>query len=195
MHAVSWAGVACSVDDCGAQVRASGYCMAHYKRWKRWGDPNIKRPVTPAPERFWRNVEKSGPTPEGRPGLGACWVWTAGRISTGYGCFSITKWTKALAHRWAYESEVGPIPDGLVIDHLCRNRLCVRPSHLEPVTGEENLRRGAGYGLRNGMRSECRNGHEYTEENTYVDPTRGTVRCRECGRIRDRARSTTRKAA
>lgn len=138
-----------------------------------------------APDRFWAKVNKSGPTPPGRPGLGRCWQWLAGRTKQGYGGFHPSKGLMTLAHRWAYESEVGPIPTGLVIDHLCRNRRCVNPSHLEAVTNEENLRRGRGYALRNGMRSECRNGHAYTPENTYYEPG-GGVRCRECARTRDR---------
>lgn len=151
------------------------------------------RKTTPAPIRFWSKVDRNGPTPATRPGLGPCWQWLAGLTAQRYGGFHPTKGTFVLAHRYAYELTVGPIPAGLVVDHLCRNRACVNPDHLEPVSNEENLRRGAGYALRNGMRNECRNGHEYTPENTYVDPTKGTVRCRKCARIRDRAR--TRKAA
>jgi len=92
-----------------------------------------------------------------------------------------------LAHRYAYESVKGQIPHGLVIDHLCRNRLCVNPNHLEPVTNLENLQRGLGYALQNGMRTACIHGHEYTHQNTYVSP-RGDTRCRECARIRDSKR-------
>ena len=104
------------------------------------------------------------------------------RMVSGYGVLSLGRGVTMLAHRWSYEHFVGPIPDGLVIDHLCRVRHCVNPDHLEPVTNEENLRRGAGYGLRNGMRSACINGHEYTPENTYTHPTKGSVTCRECAR-------------
>lgn len=162
--------------------------------------------LTADPElrRFWVKVNRGGQLPAARPGLGNYWEWTAGRIKQGYGAFHPVKGSTVLAHRYAYEHLNGVIPDGLVLDHLCRNRLCVNPGHLEPVTNAENLRRGAGYALRNGMRDRCRNGHPYTAANTYIDPTKGTARCRECARIRDRqphrtsagrrAQRTTRKA-
>jgi hypothetical protein len=111
-------------------------------------------------------------------------MWTAGAIAQGYGGFHPAKGVMVLAHRYAYEALIGPIPAGLVIDHLCRVRRCVNPAHLEPVTNEENLSRGEGYALRNGMRTACVNGHEYTEANTYRDP-KGGIRCRQCGRDRD----------
>ena len=136
-------------------------------------------------DRFWSKVNRGGPVPADRPGLGRCWVWVAGKTAQGYGGFHPSKGSMELAHRWAYRVARGPIPDGHVIDHLCRNRACVNPDHLEPVSNEENLRRGAGYALRNGMRDECINGHRYTPENTYSDP-RGGIRCRECARQRDR---------
>lgn len=160
-------------------------------------DPELRRrrAVRSASERFWARVDKAGATPDDRPGLGACWVWMRGGVGTGYGSFDLPGRVKVLAHRWAYETEVGPIPDGMVLDHLCRNRRCVRPEHLEPVTALENLRRGAGYALRNGMRNSCRNGHEYTPENTYLDPTKRTVRCRECARARDRQPSRRQRKA
>ena len=149
-------------------------------------------PLTVA--RFWSKVDiLTGPIPSHAPHLGRCWQWRAGRTKQQYGGFHPTKRAMVLAHRFAYEATVGKIPRGMVIDHLCRNRSCVNPEHMEAVTNMENLRRGKGYALQNGMRSKCRNGHEYTPENTYLDPTKGTVRCRECARIRDRSRN--RKAA
>ena len=137
-------------------------------------------------QRFWAKVSKAGQIPTDRPGLGACWLWTAGTTAQGYGGFHPSKTEMQLAHRWAYEQVRGPIPTGAVLDHLCRVRRCVNPDHLEPVTNEENLRRGLGYSLRNGMRDSCRNGHRYTPENTYIEPDGRRIRCRQCARNRDR---------
>lgn len=83
------------------------------------------------------------------------------------------------AHRVVYEQVVGPIPDGLVLDHLCRVRCCCNPDHLEPVTHIENIMRGAGTGAANAVKTHCKNGHEFTVENTYERPTGGRA-CRTC---------------
>ena len=190
MHAVSWAGATCSVDDCTSDVKARGMCLAHYKRWRRWGDPTIIRPLQPVHDRFWAKVDKEGPVSDHRPDLGQCWIWMAGRTAQGYGGFHPSRDVTTTAHRWAYSEAHGGVSPDHHVDHLCRERLCVNPSHLEAVPPLENLRRGKGYGIENGMRSTCVNGHEYTPENTYTPPT-GAKRCRVCQKNRDHGRSRT----
>lgn len=112
---------------------------------------------------------------------GGCWHWTGTTQSNGYGAFSLGG-RILRSHRWSYEHHVAGIPEGLQIDHLCRNRACVNPDHLEPVTAMENSRRA--------MRSHCVNGHEFTPENTYI-PSDGKRYCRECRRSRNRAARLT----
>jgi hypothetical protein len=86
----------------------------------------------PVTDRFEAKFERGGP--------GDCWLWTAGKTYNGYGMFGTAECITT-AHRWSYMLYVGPIPDGLVVDHLCRVRNCVNPDHLEPVTHAENARR------------------------------------------------------
>lgn len=176
-HAVSWAGKTCEVIECDKQVFSKGYCTAHYKRWYRYGSPTGRPKQKTTEERFWEKVNKTG----------SCWGWNAGVYENGYGVFHARKGEAGLAHRYSYELHKGEIPDGLQIDHLCRNRICVNPDHLEAVTMEENLRRGLGYRIRNGMDDSCVHGHKYTPENTYINPNNpNDFRCRECRRERDR---------
>ena len=136
------------------------------------------------PERFWEKVE---PCP-----TSGCWHWTAAKDQDGYGMF---RWDGGArrAHRVSYTELVGPIPEGLQIDHLCRNRGCVNPAHLEPVTNRENVLRGENFSAKNAVKTHCDNGHEFDEGNTYI--RRGKRQCRACNREQTRAYRARKKAA
>lgn len=118
---------------------------------------------------FWAKVRKTG--------VGDnpfCWAWTANRTGNGYGMYR-----QRMAHRVAYEALVERIPTGLELDHLCRNRSCVNPAHLEPVTHQENMRRSPLWGGRyQRAKTHCKAGHPYDETNTY--PVKGGRDCRAC---------------
>lgn len=113
---------------------------------------------------------------------GDCWLWTAGRFASGYAQMRHNG-TVSRVHRVSYELAYGPIPAGLVIDHLCRVKNCVRPDHLEAVTQQENLLRGATVNAANAAKSHCIHGHPLTGPNAYVNPTSGHRSCRACQRI------------
>lgn len=118
---------------------------------------------------------------------GQCWLYDGYLNPDGYG------WARAdgksqRTHRAVFEAFFGPIPDGLVLDHLCRNRACYNPSHLDPVSQGENTRRGLQGALRE-RRTHCPQGHEYTPENTreHRNKNNTTVQeCRTCNRVRMR---------
>jgi hypothetical protein len=114
-----------------------------------------------------------------------CWLWTARKNYKGYGMFRLGS-RVPYAHRVAYEHYVGPIPEGLQLDHICRVRHCVNPDHLEPVTNAENALRGEGPTAKNVTKTHCPKGHEYTGDNLYVDP-RGGRNCRACRREKAKA--------
>lgn len=136
--------------------------------------------------RFWEKVAKNGPTFSAE--LGPCWLWTAGAVKSNggyYGRFRLPRQRKTIsAHRWAWEDAHGPhsLPDSAVLDHLCRNTLCVNPAHLEPVTERKNILRGIGIAARYAARTHCNHGHEYTAENTRITKA-GARLCRTCRRI------------
>lgn len=108
-----------------------------------------------------------------------CWLWIGAVLKNGYGVAS-RDGRSALAHRVSYEAHIGPIPDGMHLDHLCRMRCCVNPDHLEPVTPAENLRRGEGQK----PHAVCRRGHPMTPDNLVYD--NGHIRrCATCSRAKN----------
>lgn len=126
----------CSIDGCEKSVYGRGWCSMHHKRWRVHGDTSIctTNRYIPMLERYWMKVQKG-------PG---CWPWIGGGRD-GYGTFTEHLGGKThLAHRFAYEQIIGPIPDGLELDHRCRNTICVNPEHLRPTTHKQNREHVAG---------------------------------------------------
>jgi len=170
-----------------------------------WRDPEVRRRILLGQEkareakrlsgpsvfdRFWAQVEKST-TPDG------CWTWL-GRVNNhGYGSIRIMGRLidPTLVHHFAYELLVGPIPKGMEIDHLCKNRRCVNPAHLEPVTRSENCKRGdsgLAWALHQRAKTHCPQGHPYDLFNTYYDKNGGR-QCKICKSERSRESYLRRK--
>lgn len=171
----------CSFPGCGRKHNARGLCGPHGAMQRR-GEPlralqSRTGPLpTPAVDRFAPKVALAA---------SGCMEWIGSITAGGYGTFIAEAGREVkgetLAHRWSYEYHVGPIPAGLDIDHLCRNRRCVNPDHLEPVTRAENIRRATA------LITHCPQGHLYDEANTAVN-AQGHRKCRTCMAARDRAR-------
>ncbi len=174
----------CSVPDCQKPVKIRGYCVQHYTRWLRHGSTSVNlRDGIPTVDRFWMKVNKNGPN--------GCWLWIAHKNKAGYGRLHARNTYIDLAHRFAYEQIKGPIPEGFTLDHLCRNRACVNPAHLEPVTRKDNVLRGIGHAAQNAKKTHCLRGHPFDLFNTSYGPD-GDRTCRKCGALRKRTyRATT----
>lgn len=160
----------CAVQECPRLATASrGWCWAHYQRWLKYGDATYttRRVEMTLLERFHDSYEVVETT--------GCWEWRRSSDRTGYGQFYDRNRRSIGAYRWGYEQLVGPIPAGLDLDHLCRNRACVNPMHLEPVTRRVNLLRGDTIPAKHAARSTCPRGHKYD----YFPPSGGR-RCRCC---------------
>ena len=168
----------CSIDGCGGAHQSRGWCGKHYARWLRHGDPHYtERPLwfQPAEERFFAKVDAEGD----------CWVWTAFINECGYGQFGDGE----TAHLWLWRHLVGPVPAGLELDHLCRNRVCVNPDHLQPVPKRVNWLRGFNPMAKNARKTHCPRGHAYDGANVliYTRPSGQTSRyCRACAKERKR---------
>lgn len=125
-------------------------------------------------DRIWDRIDVGDPAD--------CWPWKLSLSPQGYG--QVGWWADGknhmtTAHRAAWTAENGPIPAGLFVDHLCRNRQCCNPSHMELVTNVTNILRGEGASAQNARKSHCPSGHPYDESNTYISP-KGDRRCRTC---------------
>lgn len=111
--------------------------------------------------------------------IDGCWIWQGALLNSGYGLFTDETGKAVTAHRWSYRHFKGQIPAGLVIDHICRNPACVNPRHLQAISQSDNIKRSLLVKMR-GARTHCKNGHEFTPENTkYVKGQRGR-RCAKC---------------
>lgn len=130
-------------------------------------------------ERFWKYVNKTE----------TCWLWTGAKVTNGYGTFYIGgKNTTAPAHRVIWEAINGLIPSDLLIDHICRVRHCVNPSHLRLVTNKENILCGFGRTAINARKTHCTRGHAFDKTNTYFNSKKNTRTCRHCSNEQNRIR-------
>lgn len=171
----------CSMERCDKPHEARGLCAMHYQRWRASGSAIRSAPTME--DRLWAKVDRSG-------GQDSCWPWLAATVSGNYGYF----WADGMmrrAHRITYELLVGPIPDGLDLDHLCRNPNCVNPAHLEPVTHRTNVLRGVSSFAAKAKQATCAHGHPYTPETTGLRD--GTRFCLTCRREYDRRRGPNRQ--
>jgi len=139
----------CTAEGCSRKRKARGLCDTHYRRVLNGYSPRIPQP--PAEERFWAKVDKSGD----------CWLWTGAKVATGHGNMKVNGKPVGV-HRFSYELAYGPIPQEMVIDHICRRGQCVNPEHLRAVTQKQNMenRGGAHANSKTGIRGvmPARNG-------------------------------------
>lgn len=166
---------ACRVPACARKAAARGYCQVHWQEAIDHGV--IVRRVHPsAAERVWMRFDRD---------VNGCWLWNGSVQPNGYGTIARAGHGngREYAHRFVYTLLVGPIPDGMCIDHLCRIKRCVNPAHLEVVSYSENILRG----LHSELKTHCANGHPRTPENLVRNGRRGSTRCKICNNERGRA--------
>lgn len=162
----------CIIDGCDRQRYGHGWCRLHWGRWKRQGDPLALATFQglTVEQRFLQYVDRTD----------SCWLWTGGINQHGYSKFwDGQKLTSG--HRTSFALFVGPLVDGMEIDHLCRVRHCVNPAHLEQVTPRTNVVRSVSPAAINAAKTECASGHPLAGENLILSPE-GYRYCRECRR-------------
>lgn len=169
----------CCVPDCNRIIEIGGgfgRCYSHYYRWKKYKSDTLP-PKPTFEERLWAKIDISD----------GCWLWKGNIVGGGYGQVHRDR-QLVMVHRLVYETLVGPIPDGLELDHLCRVPPCVNPAHLEPVTHSENVRRGMGAPGLAARKTHCLRGHPLEGENLRLimdyHGERTWRGCRACERER-----------
>lgn len=170
----------CSIAECNRPVYVKQMCSSHYhQEFKARKNPDRKRRVNiTEAERFWQYVQKTE----------TCWNWTGGCSSSGYGVFATGSRVNGTlrcisAHRYVLTLFGQELQPALQIDHLCRNRVCVNPDHLEQVTAKVNTLRSTAPSAVNAQKTECHRGHPFDDVNTYFAKG-GHRQCRTCGQDR-----------
>lgn len=143
--------------------------------------PSVAEMTAHQRDRFWGRVNKTG----------SCWEWLGWKDNEGYGRFSLHSRSRR-AHRISWELLRGPIPEKLTLDHVCRNRACVNPDHLEPVTNAVNILRGVSPSAIQARKTHCVHGHPFSGDNVWLG-RKGRRFCRTCWAIRDARRSPRRR--
>lgn len=188
----------CSAPECDQPHKVRGYCMPHYRKLRIYETPCTAWPTTPLAERLWARVDVRSSS--------ECWPWTGPVTKAGYGLIGRGRRAEGISpvHRVAYELSVGPIAEGLQVDHTCHNdtscvggdgcehRRCCNPNHLEAVPLQVNVARGNA-GIYQTFKTHCPKGHEYTPENTFRNS--GGRGCKVCRREWNRKYNAKRKAA
>ncbi len=148
----------CDFPGCGRPHKSRGYCHSHVTQLRR-GEP-LSSLLS-----WGRSVKERAFAVRKIDDVTGCWVWDAPLNDKGYGSIQANRKVTTV-HLAFWRETVGPVPDGLELDHLCRNRACFNPAHLEPVTGRVNVLRGINPAAVNARKTHCSNGHPFDEANT-----------------------------